>query len=411
MPEFRLPDLGEGLTDAELVSWRVAVGDTVALNDIVAEVETAKAMVELPSPFVGVVTDLLVAPGQTVPVGTPLIRIGAPQSPATEPAELRGTGETVLVGYGPGEDAGVRRRRPLTTRHVIAGTGRPDAKPAARKLARDIGVDLTAVTGTGPGGVITTSDVRAAGNATAETATAQQVPTQGETRVQATGVRKRTAEAMALSARTVPTATEFLTVDASASLRLLDELRGTPQFADLKLTPLTLVAKIVLVALADHPELNSHWDDRTDEIVTKHYVNLGIAVAAPRGLLVPNIKAAQQLTLRDLCLEINSLTKVARRGDAAPADLTGGTFTITNVGVFGVDTGTPMVNPGEAAILCLGAIAKRPWVTEDDRVEPRMVTTLGLSFDHRLIDGEQGSMFLADIGELLRNPLTLLSRL
>jgi len=360
--DFRLPDLGEGLTDAVLVSWRVAVGDTIALNDTVAEVETAKALVELPSPFAGTVTELLGEPGDTIPVGTTVVRIHA--EAGTEPQR-----QAMLVGYGPEAARQSRRRRPAATT--------PDPKLVVLRT-------------------------RPAPAATAGTG-------QEETRTKIAGVRKRTADAMALSARTIPTVTEFLTLDVTGSMAALEHLRGTPAFAETKLTPLALVAKVALIALAEHPDLNSSWDEDHGDIVTKHYVNLGIAVAGPRGLLAPNIKGAHHLALPELGRRIAELAAVARDGRCTPADLTGGTFTITNVGVFGVDAGTPIINPGEAAILCLGAIRKRPWVVGDEIV-PRMVTTLGVSFDHRLIDGEQAARFLTTVGAMLEDPLTLLAK-
>lgn len=411
--EFRLPDLGEGLTDAELVSWSIAPGDVVTLNQNVAEVETAKALVELPSPFAGTVTELLAEPGDTVAVGAPLLRIttdapaGETVSEAVAPTER----QSVLVGYGP-SDAPVSRRRRLPAEAVTAASNgtaaptRPDAVPAARKRARELGIDLTEVIGTGAAGAITVNDVEAHTDLTPSDTPAR------ETRIPITGVRKRTAAAMALSARTIPQVTEFVTCDVTASVELLDRLRGAAAFDGVKLTPLALVAKTVLTALADHPTLNSHWDEDSQEIVQYGYVNLGIAVASPRGLLVPKLADAGRHNLVGLAGELNRTIDVARSGAATPADLTGATFTVTNVGSYGIDTGTPMVNPGEAAILCLGAFAKRPWVLPGtDDVVARWVTTLGLSFDHRLVDGEQASKFLADVAAMLTDPGLLLTRL
>ncbi|NMN98863.1 dihydrolipoamide acetyltransferase family protein [Antrihabitans stalactiti] len=394
LQEFRLPDLGEGLTEADLVSWSVAVGDQVELNQTIAEVETAKALVELPSPYAGTVSALLAEPGATVLVGTPIIRIATEGDEAPERQE-------VLVGYGPGAAAESRRGKRLISvvETPSAEGGRPDAKPSARKLARELGVDLAAVASTGP---VTVEDVRAQ----AVPATANDC----ETRTKISGVRKFTAEAMVTSARTIPHVTEFVTIDATASVELIDHLKTLPAFRDLKVTPLALVAKVVLAALRDHPTLNSAWDEEHQEIVTKHYVNLGIAVASPRGLLVPSVKDAEQLSLPELCAAIGTLAATARSGAATPADLRGGTFSITNIGVFGIDTGTPIINPGEAAILCLGAIRQRPWVFQGE-VAVRWVTTLGLSFDHRLVDGEQGSKFLADVAAMMEDPLGLLGRL
>ncbi|MFC9434587.1 dihydrolipoamide acetyltransferase family protein [Nocardia sp. NPDC057030] len=308
---------------------------------------------------------------------------------------------------------------------------RAAATPAARRLARELGIDLWFVAGSGPDGAVTVEDVRGAvepaqPRTVASRSQAAPAPavtdtdtgtdtgairsTSREVRTPISGVRKRTAAAMLASARTIPQASTFVTVDCTASMELLDHLRGTKSFAGLTLTPLALVAKSALAALAEFPEINSYWDEANQEIVTKHYVNLGFAVATDRGLLVPNIKEAQSLSLRDLTRELGRLAETARSGAASPADLRGGTFTITNVGVFGVDTGVPLVNPGEAAILCLGAIRKRPWVFRDE-LAIRWITTLGISFDHRMIDGELASRFLATTATLLEDPLTLLSRI
>ncbi|MEU0872571.1 dihydrolipoamide acetyltransferase family protein [Nocardia brasiliensis] len=459
--EFRLPDLGEGLADAELVSWSVGVGDDVALNQTIAEVETAKAVVALPSPFAGRVVELLAEPGETVLVGAPLIRVQSDQAPAQPPqhsaADETNNGRTaVLVGYGPEGETVSRRRRPaaaanptppqggdtpesipeqpaaqlVSSSDTEQSDGRPQlsgraaATPAARRLARELGIDLWFVAGSGPGGAVTVDDVRGAVPVSQPRQTAPRPepevgtdphagvsrPPAREERAPISGVRKRTAAAMLASARTIPQASTFVTLDCTASVELLDHLRSTKPFAGLTLTPLALVAKSALTALTEFPGINTFWDEANQEIVTKHYVNLGIAVATDRGLLVPNIKEAQSLSLRDLTREIGWLAETARSGRASPTDLRGGTFTITNVGVFGVDTGVPLVNPGEAAILCLGSIRKRPWVFRDE-LAVRWVTTLGISFDHRMIDGELASRFLSTTAALLEDPLTLLSRL
>lgn len=460
--EFRLPDLGEGLTEAELISWSVAVGDAVELNQTIAEVETAKAQVELPCPFAGQVAELLARPGETVAVGAPLIRVrtDAGEAPTTA-AEAAGAaggaagaaaeGRTsVLVGYGPGAEAPTRRRTASKNGAAKANSavpargeeippefpGRPPATPAARQLARELGINIAFVAGSGPGGAVTVEDVRHAvpvsqpprrvrteeEPADAPRPAAPPVPTmrpdggvirptpsERETRTPVSGVRKRIAAAMTTSARTIPQASAFVTTDFTASMELLDHLRSTDSFTGLSLTPLALVAKATLAAIAEFPGINSYWDAEANQIVTKHYVNLGIAVATERGLLVPNIKEAQSLSLRELCREIGWLADVARAGSATPADLRGGTFTISNVGVFGVDTGVPLVNPGEGAILCLGSIRKRPWVYRDEPAI-RWITTLGVSFDHRMIDGELGARFLSTVASLLEDPLTLLGR-
>ncbi|MEU2256655.1 dihydrolipoamide acetyltransferase family protein [Nocardia xishanensis] len=436
--EFRLPDLGEGLAEAEVVSWSVAVGDDVELNQTIAEVETAKAVVALPSPFAGRVEELLAEPGETVEVGAPLIRvrIASPPSAVTAaqseaeasaspgPDTADGNGRrSVLVGYGPEGEAESRRRRP-------APEARAAATPAARKLAKELGIDLWFVAGSGPNGAVTVDDVRGAvpvspprpsvprtdlapATSAAPSVSDQNTgvirPSVREERTPVSGIRKRTAAAMSASARTIPQASAFVTLDCTASMELLDHLRTTKSFAGLTLTPLALVAKATLAAIAEFPGVNAYWDEANQQIVTKHYVNLGIAVATGRGLLVPNLKEAQTLGLRDLCREIGWLAETARSGSATPADLRGGTFTITNVGVFGVESAVPLVNPGEAAILCLGSIARRPWVFRDE-LAVRWVTTLGISFDHRMIDGELAARFLATTAGLLEDPLTLLSR-
>ncbi|BDT94549.1 dihydrolipoamide acetyltransferase component of pyruvate dehydrogenase complex [Nocardia sputorum] len=457
--EFRLPDLGEGLTDAELVSWAVAVGDTVELNQPIADVETAKAVVALPSPFAGRVIELLARPGDTVAVGAPLIRVQTAGADDTSEAGRA----SVLVGYGPEAETTSRRRPPAGSGvsrtdggerkgpgvsrsdavgdqaaepnvprsggadsptsqpherqpETAAGAARAAATPAARKLARELGLDLWFIAGSGPGGAVTVEDVRGAVPVSQPRPADQAIvppeavrPSAREERTPIGGIRKRTAAAMLTSARTIPQASTFVTADCTAAMELLDHLRSTKPFAGLSLTPLALVAKATLAALSDFPGMNVCWDEAAQEIVTKHYVNLGIAVATERGLLVPNIKDAQTLNLRDLTREIGWLADTARTGDATPADLRGGTFTITNVGVFGVDAGVPLVNPGEAAILCLGSIGRRPWVVRDE-IAIRWVTTLGVSFDHRMIDGELASRFLATVAGFLEDPLTLLSR-
>ena len=465
--QFKLPDLGEGLTEGDILKWLVSVGDTVKVNDTIAEVETVKAAVELPSPFAGVVTGLHAVEGETVPVGTPIISIdtggGAgdlvPAVPDTTTASsTSGTSaasgaapeeekQQTLVGYGPREEAGGRRRRrrpeataagaqaafnvppasaPHPTPHpeVVeppvpaqprVGLQRAGgvaasvlAKPPVRKLAKDLGVDLAGVTPTGPSGTITREDVRGAVNdSAAAPVTARHAAGGGETRVPIKGVRKHTAAAMVASAFTAPHVTEFLTVDVTATMELRDRISARPDFRDVKVTPLLLVAKACLIALTRTPSLNATWDDPAQEIVYKHYVNLGIAAATDRGLTVPNIKGAESLSLRELAEALGSLVDTARAGKTLPADMTGGTFTITNVGVFGVDTGTPILNPGESGILAFGAVRRQPWVVgtgADERIEARWVTQLGLSFDHRIVDGQQGSQFLADVGAILADP-------
>ncbi|MCU1433429.1 MAG: branched-chain alpha-keto acid dehydrogenase subunit [Pseudarthrobacter sp.] len=444
--EFRLPDLGEGLTESEIVSWKVGVGDTVTLNQVIAEVETAKAVVELPSPFAGVITALHEQPGTVVEVGKPIVSFEVPDDVGASPAGAApAEGEAPkrqpnLVGYGAVvESSGrpVRRQRtfaapvaaPAETKPVEItpvettpaephALERPRSTPPVRKLAKDLGVELAAVPGTGDHGLITREDVRnfvgggdvpaAARHLSAVSDTA--VPAgltaaQGEREVRTPikGVRKYTAAAMVASAFTAPHATEFLTVDVTPAMDLLAKLKASRAFQDHKLTPLTLVAKAVLIAVRRNPSVNSRWDEANQEIVQFNYVNLGIAAATPRGLTVPNIKDADTLSLLELSEALTDLTETARAGKTAPAELTDGTISITNIGVFGIDAGTPILNPGEAAILAVGAVRKMPWEFQDE-VALRQVMTLSLSFDHRLVDGEQGSRFLADVGAILADP-------
>ncbi|WP_054815598.1 dihydrolipoamide acetyltransferase family protein [Nocardia arizonensis] len=430
--EFRLPDLGEGLADAELLSWSVDVGDTVELNQTIGEVETAKAVVSLPSPFSGTVVELLAQPGDTVPVGAPLIRVRTDLAIAPAPSPANGTRDadgrgSVLVGYGPEAEQLTRRRPAPGTESPVAQrnpprrdavTGRAAATPAARKLAKELGIDLWYIAGSGPQGAVTVEDVRASVPVSQPRVPAARPPEQPAAPVRLAarevgtpveGIRKRIAGSMVVSARTIPQASTFVTLDFTPAAELLDHLRTTVAFTGLAVTPLALVAKAVVAALSDFPGMNATWDDANQQIVTKHYVNLGIAVATERGLLVPNLKEAQTLSLRDLCREIGWLAEMARSGSATPVELRGGTFTLTNIGVFGVDSGVPLVNPGEAAILCLGSIKKRPWVVRDE-LAVRWVTTVGVSFDHRMIDGELAARFLTTVAALLEDPLTLLSR-
>ncbi len=450
--EFKLPDVGEGLTEADIVAWRVKEGDVVAVNDIVVEIETAKSVVELPSPYAGVVLALLVKEGATVEVGTPIIRIGEEGAAAPEPAAPRGpevidtnvppAGQATLVGYGPKQRALKRRARkeqasapvaPAPPAETLApavadpaveapaveevaprpsrdpGAARALAKPLVRRLARDLGVDLTRLVPTGPKGTVSKDDVlaAAAGSPVVEEAIGQPRAAQRETREPVKGVRKQMAAAMVASAYSAPHVTEWITVDATATVELVARLRERRELAEVKVSPLLVAARACLLALRRTPLVNSTWDDAAQEVVVKHYVNLGIAAATPRGLVVPNVKDADSLSLVELAQALESLTTTARAGRTQPADLAGGTFTITNVGVFGVDGGTPIINPGESAILCLGAIKAQPWVV-GDQVVPRQVMTLSLSFDHRHVDGATGSQFLADVAGIISDPGTAL---
>ncbi|MFF3502240.1 dihydrolipoamide acetyltransferase family protein [Streptomyces sp. NPDC003247] len=492
--EFRMPDVGEGLTEAEILKWYVQPGDTVTDGQVVCEVETAKAAVELPIPYDGVVRALHFPEGTTVDVGTVIIAVdiaggeapaaaaapaqAAAPAVAGEPAapEAEGSGrQPVLVGYGvaasstkrrPRKAAEVPAQEPAAAAAVQAelnghgtaahaapapapvpspaavpapgpsdasvGKARPLAKPPVRKLAKDLGVDLATVVPSGPDGIITREDVHAAAAPAQAPAperpeAPQPVPAAApapapvtvpapvvsydaarETRVPVKGVRKATAQAMVGSAFTAPHVTEFVTVDVTRTLKLVEELKQDKDMQGLRVNPLLLIAKALLVALRRNPDINASWDEANQEIVRKHYVNLGIAAATPRGLIVPNIKDAHDKTLPQLAEALGELVATAREGRTPPAAMQGGTVTITNVGVFGIDTGTPILNPGESAILAIGAIKLQPWVHKG-KVKPRQVTTLALSFDHRLVDGELGSKVLADVAAILEQPKKLIT--
>ncbi|MEV3893967.1 dihydrolipoamide acetyltransferase family protein [Streptomyces anulatus] len=473
--EFKMPDVGEGLTEAEILKWFVQPGDTVTDGQVVCEVETAKAAVELPIPFDGVVHELRFPEGTTVDVGQVIIAIdvapgsGDAPAPAAEPAQepveaaSQGDGDApkgrtpVLVGYGVAESSTKRRPRkgasaapeaaavaaavqaelnghaapaaaaPAPAVPAQGGApdgGRPLAKPPVRKLAKDLGIDLATVVPTGKDGVITREDVHAAAapapvsptvaspaaepEAAAATAPQAAVGSARETRIPVKGVRKAIAQAMVGSAFTAPHVTEFVTVDVTRTMKLVAELKEDKDMAGVRVNPLLIIAKALLVAIKRHPEVNAAWDEANQEIVQKHYVNLGIAAATPRGLIVPNIKDAHEKTLPQLAAALGELVTTARDGKTSPAAMAGGTVTITNVGVFGVDTGTPILNPGESAILAVGAIKLQPWVHKG-KVKPRQVTTLALSFDHRLVDGELGSKVLADVAAILEQPKRLIT--
>lgn len=429
--QFSLPDVGEGLTEAEIVTWLVKCGDVVEVNQAIVEIETAKSLVELPSPFAGEVAELHAEPGQTVDVGTPIISIDTetaaiqPEEPAEQATSDKDQDENpkLLVGYGARESSGHRRRRnryahapaaELPGAPTSPAGGPPKASPPVRKLAKDLGLDLAAITPTGEGGVRTRGDVLAASGASdAPNGTGPAVGSGGdspgteELRLPIKGVRKHTAAAMVRSAFTAPHVTEFVTVDVSRTIELQQAVTRRRDFKDVKLTPLTFVAKAFLKAMGSTPEANSRWDEEAQEIVQMRNINLGIAAATPRGLIVPNIKGAQDLSLKELAQEISTLGADARAGKTQQSAMAGGTVTITNIGVFGIDTGTPILNPGETAILAVGTVRRMPWVTQDgagERIDIRSVLQLALSFDHRVMDGQQGSQLLADTAALLTEP-------
>jgi 2-oxoisovalerate dehydrogenase E2 component (dihydrolipoyl transacylase) len=416
--EFKLPDLGEGLTEGEVVRWLVKEGDAVTLNQPIVEVETAKAVVEIPAPYAGTVVKLHAGEGDTLDVGAPLLSVdtGGGAGPAPPEAEPPATPEpeqqATLVG--PGERQQARRRRVAGPGGAATGpapTGppqqRPKATPPVRKYAKDHGVDLAMLSGTGKDGRVTHEDVdHALEPAAAEPAVARPPRDRAEERIPVRGTRRQIAAAMVASAFSIPHVTEFLTVDATSLMALRARLRTLPAATDLKVTPLAVVAKALCVAVRQFPLMNSSWDEDAGEIVVKGYVNLGIATDTPTGLLVPNIKDADTLGILDLSRELARLTGLARERRAAPADLTGGTVTITNVGGFGVESGTPIINKPECAIVATGLIAPRPWVV-DGQLAVRGLMTTSVSFDHRIVDGAYAARFLAHLRDLLEDPALL----
>jgi len=432
---FPLPDVGEGLTEAEIVSWRVKPGDEVAVNQVVCEIETAKSLVELPSPFHGVVKELLLSEGDTVQVGTPIISVeGDGEDPPSDTgvadaigdAESSVTHEAAepknLVGYGTGPSTPTSRRKrahapadaPVVTPAPAARADLPladsspvIAKPPIRKLAKDLGVSLESVTGSGIGGEILRDDViRHAGQATVfRNLETPEWPENREDRIPVKGVRKAIAQAMVKSMFTAPHVSVFVDVDATRTMDFVKRLKASPDFAGIKVSPLLVMVKAMIWAVQRNPTVNSTWTE--EEIIVHHFVNMGVAAATPRGLIVPNVKEAQSLSLRDLAMALEKLTLTAREGKTTPEEMSGGTITITNLGSFGVDTGTPILNPGEVTIVALGTIKPKPWVVNGE-IRARMVTTVAASFDHRVVDGDVASKFVADVAAVMEEPALLL---
>jgi pyruvate dehydrogenase E2 component (dihydrolipoamide acetyltransferase) len=485
--KFNLPDVGEGLVEAEIVAWKVKPGDAVAVNDVLCEIETAKSLVELPSPFAGTVTELLVPEGVTIDVGTPIISVSDTVSGDPTPADVPAPETPVqpmygklpandddtsggapaggpLVGTGPKADAVKRRPRKtapaaavsrnspeiepiqphtlaevsdqrqdiapdqasaVDTRPTLGGTitglvNRVLAKPPVRKIARDLGIDLADVVATGSRGEVTREDLvsyQAQRDAELDKADgfwgkAGKPQDQRIEKIPVKGVRKATARAMVESAFAAPHVSIFVDVDASRTMEFVKRLKASRDFEGIKVSPLLILAKAVIWAAARNPSVNATWVDDADgtdaaEIHVKHYMNLGIAAATPRGLMVPNIKNAQDLSLKELAVALNNLATTARAGKTRPAEMQGGTLTITNIGALGIDTGTPIINPGEVAIVAFGTIKQKPWVL-DGEVIPRWITTLGGSFDHRVVDGDLSARFMADVAAILEEPALLL---
>jgi len=432
---FPLPDVGEGLTEAEIVSWRVKPGDEVAVNQVVCEIETAKSLVELPSPFHGVVNELLVSEGDTVQVGTPIMSVagdGAESPPDTGVTDAVGDAESSvtqeaaepknLVGYGTGPSTPTSRRKraqapadapvvsPSPAQRAdlpLADSSPVIAKPPIRKLAKDLGVSLEAVTGSGIGGEILRDDViRHAGQATVfRNLETPEWPENREDRIPVKGVRKAIAQAMVKSMFTAPHVSVFVDVDATRTMDFVKRLKASPDFAGIKVSPLLVMVKAMIWAVQRNPTVNSTWTE--EEIIVHHFVNMGVAAATPRGLIVPNVKEAQSLSLRELAMALEKLTLTAREGKTTPEEMSGGTITITNLGSFGVDTGTPILNPGEVTIVALGTIKPKPWVVNGE-IRARMVTTVAASFDHRVVDGDVASKFVADVAAVMEEPALLL---
>ncbi|WP_299301829.1 dihydrolipoamide acetyltransferase family protein [uncultured Brachybacterium sp.] len=451
MSDFRLPDLGEGLTEATIVAWQVAVGDEVTLNQPLVEVETAKALVELPSPRAGRVSVLHAAEGETLAVGSPLIgfeevgAVGADpagESPAdagaadAEAADDSATDTTrrasstksaapqrqqVLVGYGPVlPGTGRPRRRPRSFQtepyigraaQAVSGSAEaaagetPKALPPVRRRARDLGVDLTAVHGSGPGGRILRTDVEACARSTTSAGTRPGASTRSSTRVPVTGLRRETARAMTDSAFTAPQASVHTTIDVTDTLERLRH----PARRGRKTSFLAAVCQAILPAAARTPSANARYDTEAGEIEHFARVALGIAVATERGLVVATVPDAEEADGLTLTERITALVATAREGALTPAELTGSTLTVTNVGVFGVEGGVPILNPGQSTILAIGALRTQPWEHRGE-IALRTVVTLTLSFDHRVLDGAEASRFLMDVADVLSDPAILLTR-
>lgn len=425
---FLLPDVGEGLTEAEIVVWKVAVGDVVTLNQALVDIETAKATVELPSPYAGEILTLHGEPGDIVEVGQPLVtvRVAGDSAPASEvPART-----AVLVGYGVETEAGPARRQhrrsgapaplPLPTPPTSPPRHSPRSTPPIRLAAKQNGVSLDAMTGTGPNGLITRHDLEAflAGpRLTTPAAIATPVtdlPFAGqqlaswhegprEERIPVRGVTRSMVEAMVTSVFTAPHAAAWLRVDVTKMVELIAALRSRPALGSLRVTALTVAALAVCDAARHYPGLNSSFDEASNEIIVRRSVALGIAAATPRGLVVPSVKRADELDLISMARALTELIDVTREGRATVADLTGTTITITNVGPFGVDGAMPILPPGTTAIFAMGQIVKSPWV-DGDQVVVRDVMELILSFDHRVIDGALASRAVAHVGAFLHDP-------
>jgi pyruvate dehydrogenase E2 component (dihydrolipoamide acetyltransferase) len=440
---FNLPDVGEGLTEAEIVSWKVAPGDQVSVNQVICEIETAKSVVELPCPFAGSVDKLFAKEGDTVVVGSPIISVQAEgnilsSGPATssiavipesmhdavaDVASSVASDETKpnLVGYGSTGHGATRRKKAGAVAAAAMAAAIPSssselpsalstdviAKPPIRKLAKDLNVDLSKVSATGDSGEITREDVvNAASQASVfRNLTTPAAPSSREERIPVKGVRKAIATAMVQSAFTAPHVSIFVDVDATRTMEYVKRLKASTDFAGVKVTPLLIMAKAMMWAVRRNPTVNSTWTDK--EIIVHNFVNFGVAAATPRGLIVPNIKDADQMSMLELARQLEILAATAREGKTTPEEMKDGTITITNIGVFGVDTGTPILNPGQVTIVALGSIRPKPWVVNNEIVI-RQVTTIGATFDHRVVDGDVASRFVQDVASVIEEPALLL---
>ncbi|MGC0312325.1 2-oxoisovalerate dehydrogenase E2 component (dihydrolipoyl transacylase) [Kitasatospora acidiphila] len=434
--EFTLPDLGEGLTGAEVVRWMVEVGEVIAVDQPVVEVETAKAVVEVPCPYGGVVTARFGEVGEERAVGQPLVTVAVSPEPGTEVPQVAAAAETPaerpLVGYGVAEGGkGARRRRvgvPAATAAVaaapVAVAPTPVAtapavvaviSPLVRRLAREHGIELAAVTGTGPDGLIMRADVERAiqaGQAPAATAPAVAVAQAGDEVIPLRGLRRTVAEKLTRSHHEIPAATCWVDADATELLSVRAQMNQDASAP--KVSLLALLGRICVAALARYPELNASvdLDEQGRAVALRRHsaVHLGFAAQSDRGLVVPVVRDAQQLSTEQLGAELGRLTAAARAGSLTPAELTGGTFTLNNYGVFGVDGSTPIINHPEAAMLGIGRIVAKPWVHEGE-LTVRHVTQLSFTFDHRVCDGGTSGGFLRFVADCVERPGMLLRQL
>ena len=408
---FVLPDLGEGLTEAEVVEWHVAEGDEVKVDQIVVTVETAKASVDLPCPYAGRVLSLHGIAGAVLEVGKPLLTIGT----EVKSKEQSGSG-SVLIGYGTSETTRSHRRRVTPGGEASSGlatapTAAPKViSPVVRKLAKDKGVDLTGLAPTGPGDVIRRADVEAAfqPGVVASTQGDVRADRADDIRIPLRGVRKAIADKMTTSRREIPDVTTWVDVDATGLLAAKDEIKAVN--ADAGIGLLALLARISIAGLTKFPELNARVDLEAQEIVQLRDINLSFAAQSPRGLMVPVVHGAGEMTTAELAAALRELTELARDGKLSPAQMTGGTFTLNNYGVFGVDGSTPIINHPEAAMLGIGRIIDRPWAHEG-QLALRKVAQLSFTFDHRVCDGGTAGGFLRFVADCVEKPASLLALL